>query len=180
MAQYSAAADAPVRLWMLDGAGHALHALLCCLTAEKGWSDGDLDTRLEVTLVDSTRTLGEFQEWAIPCARVLVGDVGGLIKRAAAASLPHVLCLHRPVVAMRVCAEGTAQQGTASVRCWGRERSELPAAAALASFAGAGVLAPWIEDAFSGHGRSLQAVGGDDAATYVVCRAPESALEVVS
>jgi hypothetical protein len=92
---YAAAPDsmAPIRLWLIEGAGHVLYHLIDTLSRRHGWSNAQVDARLEVTLVHWDTTVKDFHKWAIPCATVLRGDVHKEVddRRGDPARLPTVL-----------------------------------------------------------------------------------------
>jgi hypothetical protein len=86
-------ASGKVRVWMLDGAGDAVFGLLRTLK-ESSWSDDEIDTRLEVTLVERKRKMNGFHEHAIPCVTARRGDIHAAVEGCdAAAAARRVLQL---------------------------------------------------------------------------------------
>jgi hypothetical protein len=85
------ATEGRVRVWLMDGAGLVLFVLLKQLKENHKWSDGEIDTRLELTLVDCMSALSEYHAWAIPCANILRGNVHDAISTFPTEQLPHVV-----------------------------------------------------------------------------------------
>jgi hypothetical protein len=80
-----------VKVWMMDGAGHIVNGLLRSLLEQPHWSEAELDERLELTLVDWNRAMNDYHAWAIPCAKVLRGNVHSIIANCEPPELPHVM-----------------------------------------------------------------------------------------
>jgi hypothetical protein len=75
-----------VRVWLMDGAGHFFFEVLRVL--KESWPT-ELDSRVEFSLVDWVVAMNTYHADAIPCAKVLAGDIHALIKDCAACALPH-------------------------------------------------------------------------------------------
>jgi hypothetical protein len=92
----------------MDGAGHFFFEVLRVL--KESWPT-ELDNRVEFSLVDWVVAMNTYHADAIPCAKVLAGDIHALIKDCADCALPHCVYFNYSLTTTGTTTKGMYEPG---------------------------------------------------------------------